>query len=61
MRCEKNSFIVCDSKKEGFSSTYWSGDKWKCPICGQEIVCGFGTGTQEIAAGVEALEFVYNV
>lgn len=72
MRCEKNSFMVRDPEKSGFPSTYWAGDKWKCPVCGQEIVCGFSAGfTQEKAeymgwtekdydAGVEALEFVYD-
>ena len=74
MRCEKNHFIVRDLEAEGFPSTYWVADKWKCPVCGHEIVTGFahksvpddmvveqGMDQLDFEAGKEALEFRYNV
>ena len=42
MRCEKNSFLVKDAKSEGITGSVWSGDKFKCPDCGTEVVVGFG-------------------
>jgi len=74
MRCEKNHFIVRDPEVGGFPSTYWVGDKWKCPVCDHEIVTGFakksfpaeqaeqeGVDQLDFEAGKEALEFRYNV
>jgi hypothetical protein len=73
MRCEKNDFVVRDPEKGGFPSTYWVGDKYRCPVCGQEVVVGFcskghlpetaqqhGWVDRDFEAGKEALEFVYN-
>jgi len=65
MRCAKNEFIVRDPAAAGFSSTYWSGDKFQCPTCGHEIVVGQGAPVteekaKELGWDKEALEFNYN-
>lgn len=68
MRCAKNEFIVRDPAAVGaggvFNSTYWSGDQYKCPVCGHEIVVGFGTSitaekAKELGWDKEAMEFNY--
>jgi len=43
-RPEKNGIYVqemCHEDKETYK--VWCADKWKCPICGAEIVVGFAT------------------
>jgi len=40
MQCEQNDFTVNDPVSGGFPATYWTGDKYKCPNCGHEIVTG---------------------
>ena len=42
MKCTKNEILVKDRPAEGYPSTYWSGDIFACPQCGQEIITGFG-------------------
>ena len=42
MRCIENDRCVNDREVEGFSSTYWWGDEWKCPECGCRVATGFG-------------------
>ena len=40
-RCEKNDTgVVIVSGDEPYQ--LWSGDTWKCPGCGVEIIAGFG-------------------
>ena len=45
MRCEKNEQRVELMTGAGQGDRYgyqiWSGDKWKCPSCGIEIVVGW--------------------
>jgi len=56
--------MVRDRGSEQFPSTYWYGDKYQCPVCGFEVVTGFGeaiSGGSEVENGEEVLEFVYNV
>ena len=72
MRCEKNEFIVRDPRHGDFDSTYWSSDKWKCPVCGHEIATGrgkqvtaaeaakLGWDKLNFDAGEVAMEFRYN-
>jgi len=36
MSCQKNDFIVSNN------SVLYNGDKYGCPICGLEVVVGFG-------------------
>jgi hypothetical protein len=72
MRAIKNAFIVRDPEASGFPSTYWSSDKYACPVCGCEIATGFSSKINDEDAenigwkkldfkeGKEALEFRYN-
>lgn len=45
----------------------WVGDRWKCPGCGHEIICGFGSGpidehyTKTFADNVRAHGATYQV
>ena len=41
-QCKKNEQLVNDKAVGGFPATYWSGDLWKCPQCGHEVVTGRG-------------------
>ena len=41
---EKNDIRVLDTMPGGSPYKIWCADKWKCPICGIEIVTGFGLG-----------------
>jgi len=43
----QNDKMVNDVTAAGFESTYWRGDLFECPVCGAEIVVGFG---REISA-----------
>lgn len=62
--CEKNEFLVRDPDSYLGPPTYWSGDLFECPGCGNEIVVGFGqpmeleTG-EAIADRDGVLEFRY--
>ena len=40
----KNDVMVKDKAVGNYPSTYWSGDLYKCPGCGAQIITGFGTG-----------------
>ena len=42
MRCVKNDRLVRDPETNQFSSTYWLGDEFQCPVCSIRIVTGFG-------------------
>ena len=43
MHPEKNGFIVCEcSVKPIGPYKVYDTDKWKCPMCGKEVVVGFG-------------------
>ena len=59
MHCEKNSFMIKDKVVGDSPVAVWSGDKFKCPGCGKEIVVGFGNpmlGNLAKAYQAEALE-----
>ena len=45
MKCERNDQCVNDPKMDKFPSTYWLGDKYKCPACESEVVVDFGEGS----------------
>lgn len=64
MRCAKNAFVVRDAPSGPFPSTYWKGDLFECPMCGAQIVTGFGTkieAARATAMGIAegAMEFHY--
>lgn len=66
MRCQKNDFIVCGPTGGGFPSTYWAGDKFRCPSCGHEVAVGFGASQDaETARNLgwteQAMEFAYQI
>lgn len=42
MTCKKNEFHVKDEESGPGFATVWSGDMFECPICGAQVVVGFG-------------------
>ena len=46
MRPNKNGFHVVTLGIEGRPYHVYQGDKWKCPHCEAEFVCGFGSGPE---------------
>lgn len=63
MKCEQNDFIVRDPETQ-FPSTYWAGDKFRCPVCGHEIVVGFGKPVdaekaEELGWTEQSMEFAH--
>ena len=63
-RCIKNEALVRDPEDGPAPSTYWSGDMFKCPGCGNRIIVGFGqpmdSNLGEVLADREGvLEFRY--
>jgi len=44
MKPEKNGVIAEEMQDPGMQQGYkkWSFDKWKCPICGYEVLSGCG-------------------
>jgi hypothetical protein len=43
LKIEQNGVIVVEMFNEDRSIyRLWSADMWKCPLCGVEIVTGFG-------------------
>ena len=53
MRCEKNEHGV--ELDCGFgSSRFFSGDRYGCPQCNQQVVVGFGHGIASYEEGYEA-------
>lgn len=42
LKPEQNGFGVLDLDSKGDPLDLWDADKWKCPMCGVEIVGGFG-------------------
>lgn len=43
LRPEKTGVTLVDMfQKPPKPYSIWSADKWKCPICGYEVVIGFG-------------------
>jgi len=63
MRCVKNNRLVRDPEADGFPSSYWLGDEFKCPGCGIRIVTGFGKamGHNPGPRYGEVLEFRYEL
>ena len=57
MRCKKNDYLVADKASQGFPETYWLGDLWGCPQCGQQIVTGFGQPFTECPQDYRPLVF----
>ena len=49
--CTQNDKLVNDISTVCFSSTYWLGDLFRCPICHAEIVVGFGIDMNADQAG----------
>ena len=60
MKCHKNAQFVRDPQFEGFPSTYWSGDVWKCPGCSCKVVTGFGSQIVSENDPIDILEFEWN-
>lgn len=49
MKCEKNDVLIADDIANGatgrfdpFPATYWSGDMFSCPECGNKVIVGLG-------------------
>lgn len=42
MSAEKNGVCFTTLLPDGKRYQLWSGDKWKCPTCGHEIISGVG-------------------
>lgn len=42
MRCVKNGAPVIETDENGVERAAWAGDKYACPTCGQQIICGYG-------------------
>lgn len=41
-KCEKNGVKVAEMfNKNQAVYKVWNADKWKCPMCGMEVVAGF--------------------
>ena len=62
MKPEKNGVQVIEIAVDRKPYEIWDADKWKCPICGIEIMLGFSgrAWTNRAEAGFEAnLEKVY--
>jgi len=62
MNCEKNEALVRDREAKGYPSTYWYGDRFKCPSCEIQIIVGFGRPMsaemgEALAAHTACLEF----
>jgi len=45
-RCEKNEVSVEEIDPDGGPFRVRSGDLWKCPGCGHQIVTGFGRAVE---------------
>lgn len=41
---EQNGVWLVEMMKNGDPYKLWKADLWKCPICGVEIVSGYGKG-----------------
>lgn len=41
--CDENEVLVRDPPSGAFPSTFWSGDRYRCPKCGHQIITGFAT------------------
>lgn len=41
MRCKKNEVYVIEVATFG-PAAIWSADLWACPVCGEEMIAGFG-------------------
>lgn len=44
MRVALNGVRVREMKENGRPYRVWAADLWRCPICGWELVTGFGNG-----------------
>ncbi len=42
MKPERNGIILMDVDVDGTDQEAWHADLWCCPVCGTEIVTGFG-------------------
>lgn len=43
LKPEENGTIVVELFQENTEPyKVWSADKWKCPVCGIEVIAGFG-------------------
>lgn len=64
MVCDKNEAYVHDPPSGQFPATYWSGDRYRCPKCGHQIIAGIaskGVMVDDLRPedAEEALEFTY--
>lgn len=41
-RPEKNGVVALEKKEDGSDYRIYHADKWKCPVCGYEVLHGFG-------------------
>ena len=57
MRVMQNEVTVNDPAVGEFPSTYWSGDKYRCPECAAKVVTNFGIGTSSPVDGGQSMEF----
>jgi hypothetical protein len=41
MVCDENEVYVHDPPSGQSPATFWSGDRYRCPKCGHQVITGF--------------------